>query len=143
MTDARYMSAAEKGKVLKQWDAFLKGGMADKLFTEALYHHLIQHCSFIAHYDRRGFYGYYFTRGDMRKRFLSQFDPANGGRSVEIGMTYWLDGEYADINRAMIETAGAYIPALAQDAELTQRDADISEAKRLLAKHGLELEDVG
>lgn len=142
MTDARFMTAVEKRQVLKHWEAFLKGGMSRDHFTSALYEHLIQHCSFIAHYDRQGFYDYCFRSGDMKKRFLSQFDPSGDCRSVEIGMTYWLDGEYSDVNRAMVEIAGRCMPALIQDTETSQRDADIAEAKRLLARHGLELEDI-
>ena len=39
--DAKFMSAAEKSKVLKNWELFLKSGLDQDKFTQALYHHLI------------------------------------------------------------------------------------------------------
>ncbi len=44
------MSAAQKTTVLRAWIRFLKSGLRFDQFTKALYDHLIQHCSFIAHY---------------------------------------------------------------------------------------------
>ena len=52
--------------------------------------------------------------------------------------SWWREGEYADINGAMIEEAAKYIPALIEKAHASQRDADIARAKVLLAKHGLD-----
>jgi hypothetical protein len=48
--DVRFMSAAQKTTVLRAWIRFLKSGLRCDQFTKALYDHLIQHCSFIAHY---------------------------------------------------------------------------------------------
>ena len=53
--DSKFMSAAEKSKVLKHWEMFLSSGLEKDKFTKALYEHLINHCSFIAHYDIHGF----------------------------------------------------------------------------------------
>ena len=84
--DAKFMSAAEKSKVLKNWELFLKSGLEQDKFTQALYHHLIQHCSFIAHYDIHGFYATYFERGNSTLNFLSQFDTRHGiPQSFEYG----------------------------------------------------------
>ena len=48
--DVRFMTAVDKKKVLRQWVRFLKSGCDARHFMKSLYHHLIQHCSFIAHY---------------------------------------------------------------------------------------------
>jgi hypothetical protein len=60
--DETYMKAEEKVNVLRAWKRFLNSGCAKSQFTEALCHHLSQHCSFIAHFDRHGFYSFYFDR---------------------------------------------------------------------------------
>ena len=73
-------------------------------FSKRLYEHLYLHCSFIAHYDRGGFYATYFDRGEDTMHFLSQLDKGVGGRSVEYGGA-WIAGDYADLNRAMVEEA--------------------------------------
>ena len=52
LTDTKFMTADQKRVVLKQWEIFLRGGLKAGDFNKALYDHLIQHCSFIAHYNR-------------------------------------------------------------------------------------------
>jgi len=135
--DTQYMSAVQKTKVLTAWIRFLKGGLQFNQFTRALYDHLIQHCSFIAHYSRSGFYGHYFEDGDATALFLSQFDARGPCLSVEYGGRYWLTGEYKDLNRAMILEAKEFIPSLATAAYRKQQAADIAKATALFAKHGL------
>lgn len=139
--DSKFMSAAEKSKVLKNWEMFLKSGLEKDKFTPALYHHLINHCSFIAHYDIHGFYATYFENGDDTLAFLSQFDTRDGiSRSIEYGMTYWLtDDDYYDINTEMCRIAFRYIPALELRARNDQRHADLAHAEALLKKHGMNL----
>jgi len=136
--DAEFMSAREKELVRKAWVRFLKHGLRFEDFSRRLYEHLHLHCQFIAHYDRAGFYRTYFENGEDTVRFLSQFDKRGECRSIEYGMMSWLEGEYEDLARAMIEEASAYIPELSGKAQARQRKADIAEAQRLLAKHGLE-----
>ena len=140
--DSKFMPAEEKRRVLKYWELFLKGGLQREKFTQPLYHHLMQHCSFIAHYDINGFYSTYFENGDDTVAFLSQFDDRNGmPKSVEYGMTYWLtDEEYYDINSEMVRIASKYIPILIQQAKNQQRAADITRATALLAKHGMKVD---
>jgi len=139
--DSKYMSAAEKAKVLKHWEMFLKSGLDKEHFTRALYEHLIQHCSFIAHYDIHGFYATYFQSGDDTLHFLSQFDTRQGIlRSIEYGMTYWLtDDDYYDVNTEMCRIAWRYIPMLELKARNDQRHADLAHAEALLKKHGMNL----
>jgi len=143
------MTTREKQLVLRQWQTFLKYGCKWEHFTDTLYGHLTLHCSFVAHYDKRGFYADYFTSGDDRARFLSQFDKRNakwGGAgceippSVEYGMTDWARGDYADINLVMIEVASEYIPSLIAESKARQREADIAKAEALLDKYGIKLQ---
>jgi len=139
MKDTKFMTANEKERVLKQWERFLSGGLKWEQFNKPLYHHLIQHCSFIAHYDRAGFYSTYFESGDDIVVFLSQFDNRNGvPDSVEYGMKYWyLGGDYNDINSEMCRIAAKYIPKLIERARQKQKNRDIGQARTLLAKYGL------
>lgn len=141
MKDTQFMSAPEKQKVLRQWELFLKSGLAKVKFTRSLYQHLIMHCSFIAHYDLHGFYSTYFEEGQDTAHFLSQFDNRNGiPKSVEYGMTYWYtDSDYEDINSEMCRVASKYIPSLIARATNSQKDVDVLRAKSLLAKHGLKV----
>ena len=139
--DSKFLSAAEKTKVLKHWEMFLRSGLEKKYFTEALYKHLINHCSFIAHYNIHGFYATYFESGDDTLHFLSQFDTRQGiPRSIEYGMTYWLtDEDYYGVNTEMCRIAWRYIPAIELKARNDQRHSDLAHADLLLKKHGMNL----
>ncbi|MBI2851274.1 MAG: hypothetical protein HYX80_09620 [Chloroflexi bacterium] len=139
--DSRFMPAAEKSKVLEQWERFLKSGLDKERFTKLLYHHLIQHCSFIAHFDIHGFYATYFESGDDTVRFLSQFDTRGGmPKSVEYGTNGWLtDEDYYDVNIEMCRIASRHIPGLELKAKNDQRHADMAKAEALLKKHGVDL----
>lgn len=147
MKDTKFMTAREKEKVLRDWERFLKNGCRRADFTKDLYHHLIDHCSFIAHYDINGFYETYFVRGDDTVHFLSQFSRSKGCRSIEYGNTYWIRGgndvaeQYCDINNAMVDTATKYIPVLTAGAKARQKDFDLHMARLLLAKHGKEIKE--
>ena len=116
------MSAEEKDKVLKDWRRFIESDFNKFKFTKALYNHLIQHCSFIAHYNQAGFYGTYFEDPEDTIRFMKQFDREHECLSVEYGMTYWITGaDYQDINTAMVEVMEPYksdlYPRLKQKAK--------------------------
>ena len=139
--DTKFMSAAEKRKVLRHWELFLRGGLEKKYFTNALYHHLTQRCSFITHYDIHGFYATYFESGDDSLQFLSQFDTRNDiPKSIEYGMTYWLtDDDYCDVNIEMCRTAWRYIPTLELKTKNDQRHIDLTHADLLLKKYGINL----
>ena len=142
MKDTKFMAANEKERVLRQWERFLAGGLRWEQFNKPLYNHLIQHCSFIAHYDRAGFYSTYFESGDDIAVFLSQFDKSNAlpngiPPSTEYNSTWWVNDDYGDINMAMIETATKYIPNLLERARQKQKNRDIGQARTLLAKYGL------
>ena len=112
-SDTRFMSAQEKAQVLRAWARFLKNGFKIEHFTKALYHHLTQHCSFIAHMDRGVFHETYFQDPAATLQLLGQFDRTQGCRSVEYGDTGWLrNPDYADINEAMVEAAAGLLAGL-------------------------------
>jgi hypothetical protein len=137
MIDTKFMSAEDKRKVLRDWDSFLRLGIERKRFTKRLYHHLTQHCSFIAHFDRNGFYDYYFVHPERTILFLSQFDRnhPNELQSVEYSATWWLtDRDYSDINQAMCDIATEYAPHHYAKCYDAARQRDLAEAKRLLTK---------
>lgn len=137
-TDTRFVSAQDKRRVIKAWARFLKGGCRFEQFTVALYEHLILHCSFIAHYNRHGFYDHYFTSPERKRQFFSQFDRSQGCYSVELGWRGWLGGECADLNDAMVKVAAAYIPHIVEECDGWERQRDLAEAMALLAKHAVD-----
>ncbi len=147
-TDAKFMTAAEKTRVFNAWKRFVKAIAAgdypatEQAFTKGLYNHLIQHCSFIAHYNQGGFFGTYFVEPEDTIRFFTQFDPDGQQLSVEYGMTYWVKGgndvcaEYDDLNQAMCEATRPHLSAIRNLSAKRQRDLDVARANALLAKHG-------
>lgn len=136
--DSPFMTKEEKTLVLRQWEIFLRGGFRWEDFTDRLYRHLTLHCSFIAHYDRSGFYGTYFEDPESSAQFLSQFDRDRGCVSVEYGWNLWLKGEYADINRVMCEVIEPFKEDLYGRFDRSARQRDMAEAQRLAGKHGFE-----
>ena len=146
-TDSPFMTAGEKHRVLAQWRRFLQtlardsddGDRPFQAFGQALYEHLIQHCSFIAHYNRLGFFEHYFEHGDDTLRFLRQFDRRTNpdGLSTEYGWCCWLGDDYRDINEAMRDVATELAPAIAATATAQQSRYDLALARQLAAKHGV------
>ena len=133
--DVRFMTAAEKSKVLRQWKRFLKSGFEARLFMKSLYHHLIQHCSFIAH-NLGGFYGVYFEDPSATQRFLDQFDRSKGCLSVEYGYAWWIkDEDYRDINNAMVDAAAELLQSLRgllKERETAKARQELEQAERRL-----------
>ncbi len=121
LKDVEFMSASDKALTLKDWLRFIEKGCKPEHFTNRLYNHLIQHCSFIAHYDRGGFYHTYFTTPEMTNKFLRQFDRGYDCVSHEYGMDYWIQGgndvcaSYYDINNAMVDIIKPLLQPLYND----------------------------
>ncbi len=139
-TDAQYMTAQQKRRVLGDWVRFFTGGMEFKRFTKRLYQHLTLHCSFIAHFNRQGFYQTYFAAPEALQLFLDQFDRSKGCVSTEYGMTYWIrDGndvsqQYYDLNEALVDAIADMLPALREQArqqavEVAQEQVRAAEQK--------------
>lgn len=142
--DEQFMSGAEKQLVLKAWITFLKHGCRSEHFTDRLYQHISLHCSFIAHFNRLGFYEFYFgSPGEQTIRFLDQFDPKQTGISAEMGATYWLgnNNTAADLNHAMRDVAGRHVDKLRQQFSEMKRQADLSLATLIAGKYGKQLFD--
>lgn len=139
-TDEKFMTASEKVSVLKAWIRFLRHGLDPKHFTRALYKHLINRASFIAHYDQFGFADTYFRTPHDTLRFLEQFWT---GTSVEYGSTLWLhDDTASDLNQAMCTVARQMGPELeallrqaVEAADLATADALERQAAALRARH--------
>ena len=140
-SDVKFMSAIEKRRVLGHWVKFLESGFIPHSFTQDLYAHLINHASFIAHFNRRGFHQVYFADPSVTQRFLDQFDRAKGCRSVEYGDTGWIsDADYRDINGAMVDAATERMGGLrrlTREREISKRRIELAMAEanlnRLLA----------
>ncbi len=136
--DSEFMTSREKELVLSQWKRFVERGFSFEHFTDRIYKHLSLHCSFIAHFNRNGFFSTYFENPEATIRFLNQFDSDHGFRSAEYGGTWWLQGEYADINTAMCRVVEANKLRLYEELERKIRGRDLAIASQLLAKHGVQ-----
>jgi len=141
--DVKFMSAKEKQTVLNAWKRFIKSGFSFKQFSKALYNHLVQHCNFIAHYNRSGFWGTYFQDPEDTQKFLNQFDRSKGCVSIEYGMDYWIQGgngasaEYYDINNAIVDALEPLLPQIRKDLrakEIEQAEAKAGAAQNKLAQ---------
>ena len=134
--DVRFMTAAEKQRVLRQWVGFMKSGFNERHFMKSLYKHLIQHCSFIAHFNRGGFYAVYFEDPSATQRFLDQFDRSKGCLSVEYGYAWWInDEDYRDINNAMVDATTGLLPELRhmlRERETAKARQEFEQAERRL-----------
>ena len=121
-TDAQYMTAQQKRRVLGDWVRFFQSGMELKRFTKRLYEHLTLHCSYIAHFSCQGFFETYFADPEALQRFLDQFDRSKGCVSTEYGMTYWIrDGNecsaaFYDLNNSMVDAIADMLPVLREQA---------------------------
>ena len=134
MKDAEFMTAHEKEMVLKQWKTFVKHGFKWSHFTNRLYNHLIMHCSFIAHYSRSGFYSVYFGANRASTvRFIGQFC---GGLSVEYGYNIWKQGDYEDLNDAMIDVMKPAAKRLIKDLEHAAKEDELGRARAIFEKYG-------
>ena len=130
----------EKKKILKLWDRFLRTDFQAENFSRFLYKHLTQHCGFMAHYDKYGFYATYFENPRDTIKFLRQFDKDFGCVSVESNTTYWLEvekDEYKAINVEMCIVADKYKKEIYEKLLRKVRENDINMAKILLEKHGI------
>jgi hypothetical protein len=135
--DSEFMTVRDKELVLAQWRRFVERGFNFEHFTDRIYKHLSLHASFIAHFDRRGFFATYFDDPEATIRFLRQFDVDYGFGSAEYGSSWWIKGEYEDINKAMCEVVEASKSRLYQELEQKIRGRDLAIASQLLAKHGV------
>ena len=118
--------------MLKDWQRFIAADFSKARFTKRLYSHLIQHCSFIAHFNQGAFYETYFEDPEDILRFMKQFDKDQGCVSIEYGMTYWIkNDEYGDINMAMVESMEPYKSELYPRLKQKARERKLAEIEKL------------
>lgn len=145
--DVKFMTAKEKETVMTQWRGLIvaliggkHGASLRPYFKRALYHHLMQHCGYIAHFDEGGFFSEYFEVPEDTLRFFKHFTSEgqsychedyrdiNGMMRLFLGVSSDPDSNYGAITRKMSEE---------------QKNEDILRARMLLNKHGLKMEVVG
>lgn len=133
--DTKFMNARDKSLVLNNYRSFLdtlekSPPNTFRKFTKRLYKHLHLNYGFIAHYDREGFWATYFKDPERSLEFLTKILEYN-----------YFPKEYTDINQAMREITMEKYPNIKNNMKFQQKHNDISQAKTLLAKHGLSLKD--
>ena len=142
-TDAEFMTAREKGLVLKDWERFLRLGLRKTHFTRRLYEHLHLHCGFIAHYNIHGFYSEYFEAGADIERFFEHFcsyTTQTFGACAEyddlhVAMRGAFDHHKASIAQQVEEDVNRRIAVLEASVQRAKEDRDF--AKRFLGKINL------
>ena len=143
----QFMTSKEKELVYKQWKRFIEKLVEDngenkvdkygnempvlfRHFTDRVYNHLSVHCSFIAHWDRYGFFNTYFGNPEDTIRFIHQFDGDYGYISIEYGME-WVGGDYEDLNKEMCKVVEQYKSKLYDKLKAQVKSNKIDEIRRL------------
>jgi hypothetical protein len=142
-TDAEFMTAQEKGLVLKDWERFLRQGLRKTHFTRRLYEHLHLHCGFIAHYNVHGFYSSCFEAGQDIERFFEHFcsyTAQNFGAYAEyddlhIAMREAFDRHRSSITQQVEQDVSRRIAVLEASVQRAKEDREF--AKRFLGKINL------
>ncbi|KPK35926.1 MAG: hypothetical protein AMK70_04240 [Nitrospira bacterium SG8_35_1] len=106
MTDADFLTAEEKIKILKEWEGFVQSGFLLERFTRNIYEHLHLHCGYIAHYDKGGYYYTYWNDEILRSAAKNgcALSPVPGVfyEWKSFLKQFTVRGEYRDINTAMM-----------------------------------------
>jgi len=110
--DGTYLKAADKAKIAKAFERFVKGGFKPTQFTKALYKHLSLHFSFIAHYNQEGFYHARFANPDGRLETVKMILSAGpwNYRDENTSGT-------ADLNAFILKTIQGYQSEIEQQAK--------------------------
>ena len=98
-------------RVLREFRRFFRQGLQYRHLTRRLYEHLSRRCGFVVRRGRRGFYETYVENPEGLLMLFDQFDRRAGCPSAETGSTTWLEGNYADVNGAMVDAVRGMIPA--------------------------------
>lgn len=125
----RWEDAEEKARFARRFIRLVESDFAERDFPQALYRRLALTFGHIAHYNRNGFYGEFFTATEGKVRFLRMTlahpcwgDPAFTYSDVERALQSWLH------QNAVL---GEYERRLAAEQEAAER-ADLA---RLQAKY--------
>jgi hypothetical protein len=96
-TSTKWHTAEDKAKFAMQFVRFVDGGFQEKQFTDGFYKRLSNMFGHIAHFNRGGFYGTFFTSLQARLEFLEQCanwspcgDPAWTWSDVERALQGWM-----------------------------------------------------
>ena len=131
--------------VLRQWELFLDSEFAWERFTRGIYHALTMWCSFIAHYNRRGFFDVYFDEdAEATLLFIEQFVT---GRSAELGFRGWAERPENEtaalLPRAMCAAMRPRAARLRAVAQERARTRDLRIVTKLAERHGLRVSGGG
>ena len=133
----RFITAEEKAKVLAHWRKLMKwlatnGVPSDlpKLFTEAIYNHLITHTSgYIAHYHRPGYWDAQLGTPAAAMAFFNELEQ-------HLLCRWGALADYADVNEAMMDEARAVRPEILRRLALDDRQQARAEIAALAARAG-------
>lgn len=144
--DVQFMTAETKEKVVYDWESFLRKrlltpqsevdsneyGVTLFGFTDNLYHHLSQHCGYIAHFNRYGFFQVQFR---FPRQFLDNVHKCSHGYE-------YMQREYADVQGHMSQIADHYMDSVMvydQDDETTRINSEVNRSINLLRAEGYEV----
>ncbi len=99
-TPTRWDDAEEKARFARRFIRFVESDFAERQFPHTFYRRLALTFGHIAHYNRHGFYGEFFTATEGKVRFLRMTlahpcwgDPAFTYSDVERSLQSWLRGK--------------------------------------------------
>ncbi len=128
-TPTRWDDAEEKARFARRFIRFVESDFAERQFPHTFYRRLALTFGHIAHYNRHGFYGEFFTATEGKVRFLRMTlahpcwgDPAFTYSDVERSLQSWLHQN---------GVLGRYERRLAAEQEAAER----AELARLQAKY--------
>ncbi|OPY05205.1 MAG: hypothetical protein A4E61_00396 [Syntrophorhabdus sp. PtaB.Bin184] len=137
--DSKFMTAERKKKTLRQWDTFIKGGFSSHLFTQAIYYHLHQHCRFIAHYNRMGFYSTYwnddFVAFVKRTGMVVRPVPEAFVNWEEFLFTFDCLGEWVDMSATMLYSLKTHLSSTLRELKDEVVDTFHHDVERLYPLH--------
>jgi hypothetical protein len=76
-SDSQFMTAEEKSRLARKYQAFVESSFKRQLFSKSLYQYLSVNFSFIAHYDIDGFYRARFADPIGRAKTFNQIMSAS------------------------------------------------------------------
>ena len=103
MYEGKFITAAQKAAVAKRFESFIKSGFKRSLFSKNLYHYLMLHFGFIAHYNIDGFYTERFWNPQGRLMTFNAIANPNPWDLKDDNTSHC-----ADLNTRLMEIAREY-----------------------------------
>ncbi len=132
----KFSTGADKAKFANHFLRFMSKGFPEQSFTQGFYQRLSNCFSHIAHYDRHGFWGTFFTSTEGRLEFIDH--TLRGGGYGDPAWTY-CDVELA-IRRRVGEAGVLQAYRIARAAEIEGAEREL--LRRLTAKYDPPAEEV-